>query len=276
VDTLALAKDGRIGPWARAYGRLAVPLAAVLAALAALRFGVMLTEAARSPGSIGIDYTTVIDGTNRWLHGGSPFAPRQLAGPYLQIGANLSDSGEFLYPPIALPFFAPFTVLPGICWWATPAVLFGAGLLRLRPARWTWPLLAFLALAGQSIPLVIAWNPTIWIVTFAVWAPFVGWTGPLVLLKPTVAPLALLGIRHRSWWITAGLLAIACVPFGSLWRDWLTAVTNMRTNGPPGFAFSLLQLPFLLLPFVAWLGRRSPPKRDPVATGELPSPSGTR
>ena len=72
------------------------------------------------------------------------------------------------------------------------------------------------------------------------------------------------------------LLAIACVPFGSLWRDWLTAVTNMRTNGPPGFAFSLLQLPFLLLPFVAWLGRRSPPKRDPVATGELASPSGTR
>ncbi len=273
---MTVARHARIDPWARAYGRLAVPLAAILAALAALRFGVMLAEAVRSPGSIGIDYTTVIDGTNRWLHGGSPFVARQLAGPYLQIGANANDSGEFLYPPIALPFFALFTVLPGFLWWATPAVLFVTGMLRLRPARWTWPVLALLVLVGQSIPLLIAWNPTIWIVTFAVWAPSLGWTGPLVLLKPTVAPLALLGIRHRSWWIAAGLLAIACVPFGSLWADWLTAVANMKTNGPPGPAFSLLQLPFLLLPAVAWLGRRPTTVRDPVVPAEVASTSGAR
>ncbi len=273
---MTMARHARIDPWARAYGRLAVPLAAILAALAALRFGIMLAEAARQPGSIGIDLRTVIDGADRWLHGGSPFVARQLAGPYLQIGANSSDSGEFLYPPIALPFFALFTVLPSVVWWAAPAVLFSAGLLRLRPARWTWPVLAFLVLVGQSIPLLIAWNPTIWIVTFAIWAPFLGWTGPIVLLKPTVAPLALLGIRRRSWWVSAGLMAVACLPFGSLWGDWVTAVTNMKTNGPPGLAFSLLQLPFLLIPVVAWLGRRDGPRREPAAATTAVPATGAR
>ena len=247
----------------RAYLRLSVPIAVVLIAIAALLLAQMIVEAARSPGAIGIDLTTVLDATRRWTSGSSPYLARQLAGPYQQIGANLADSGEMLYPPIALPFFAPFLVVPGLLWWAIPAMAAVAGLWQIRPARWSWPILALCILAGQSLPLIVAGNPTIWIVAAGLWAPSLGWPGPLILLKPSVAPLALLGIRRRSWSVAAALLAIASLPFGRLWADWYVAVTNLRVSGAGGILFSLHQLPILLIPVVAAVAR---PRRRNAAT----------
>ena len=257
---LALAPvPGRTPPgaslWA-AYCRLAGPAAAALVVFVLLRLALMAHEAAGIPGSVGIDYSGAMDGAHRWLAGDSPYLVRQLAGPYRTIGANLADSGEFLYPPVTLLLFAPFTILPAVLWWAVPLALTFAGLYRLRPARWSWPILALLASVGQSVPLVIAGNPTIWVVAAAIWAPATGWPGPLVLLKPSVAPFALLGITRRSWWIAAGLLTLACIPFGSLWVDWLHTIVNMQASGPEKVAYSLGQLPTLLVPLVAVLARR--------------------
>lgn len=246
----------------RAYAGLAAPVALAILLVGAIRLALMSAEAARLPGAIGIDYTTAMDAAHRWLSGSSPYLARQLAGPYKLIGANIADSGEMLYPPVVLPLYAAFSVGPAILWWAIPAALCAMGLRRARPARWTWPILALCLVVGQGIPLIIAGNPTIWVVAAALWAPSLGWPGPLILLKPSLAPLALLGIRHRSWWIGAGLLGIACLPFGSLWADWARSVVNMRTSSPAGVLYSLQQLPILLIPLIVaarvWTGARRP------------------
>jgi hypothetical protein len=239
----------------------------------------MLAEAAQSPGAIGIDLATATDAARRWLDGSSPYLGRQLAGPYDLVGSNTVDSGEMLYPPVALPFFAIFSILPAILWWTTPATLGIIGLWRAHPAGWTSPLLALCLVAGQGIPLMIAGNPTIWVVAAGLWAPSLGWPGPLLLLKPTVAPLALLGIRRRSWWVGAVLLGVTSLGFGALWVDWLRAILNMRTPGPGGILYSLQQLPILLIPvIVAATARRwDGDCRSRVnLSAQLPGDSGSR
>ena len=256
----------------RAYVRLSLPVAIGIAAIGCIRLVVMLSEAARLPGTIGIDLTTATDAAHRWLSGSSPYLARQLAGPYQLIGANPVDSGEMLYPPIALPMFAIFTALPAIVWWAIPAVLGVIGLFRTRPAAWTWPLLALCLFAGQGIPLMIAGNPTIWVVAGAIWAPSLGWPGPLLLLKPTVAPLALLGILRRSWWVSAAIVAVVSLGFGSLWVEWFHVVANMRAPGWGGILYSFQQLPILMIPLIVVAGAR--PKRTSEVEREAPADDG--
>ncbi len=75
---------------------------------------------------------------------------------------------------------------------------------------------------------------------------------PFVLLKPSLAPFALFGITCRSWWLGLAVFVAMSVPFGTLWRDWLVSVLNSRGGG---LLYSVLEIPILLLPLVAWAGR---------------------
>ena len=75
---------------------------------------------------------------------------------------------------------------------------------------------------------------------------------PFALLKPSLAPFALFGVNRRSWWLGALVLAVACVPFGALWGDWVASVANSRGGG---LLYSALEIPILLVPLVAWFGR---------------------
>jgi hypothetical protein len=77
---------------------------------------------------------------------------------------------------------------------------------------------------------------------------------PFVLVKPSLAPFALFGVRQRSWWIGLAVLVVLCVPFGRLWAEWVASVLNARGGG---LLYSSLEVPMLLLPLVAWLGRTS-------------------
>jgi hypothetical protein len=43
-----------------------------------------------------------------------------------------------------------------------------------------------------------------------------------------------------------------CLPFGAMWSEWITSVMN-STGG--GILYSTLEVPMLLLPLAAWLGR---------------------
>jgi hypothetical protein len=81
-------------------------------------------------------------------------------------------------------------------------------------------------------------------------------SAPFVLLKPSLAPFALFGLRRRSWWVGAAALVLLGLPFAALWADWLRTVAGSRGGG---VLYSSLEAPFLLLPLVAWLGRT----RDP-------------
>ena len=80
----------------------------------------------------------------------------------------------------------------------------------------------------------------------------IGWPGVFVLLKPSLAPFALAGIRRRSWWVAAlllGLLSLAMLP---LWLEYPAAIRNSDV----GATYSLQDIPPMLIPVVAWLGRR--------------------
>jgi hypothetical protein len=212
---------------------------------------------------MGVDYRLYRDATHLWLNGGPFYPSRQLTGPY-EI-----TPGDILYPPVAIWLFAPFAVpnrpevsiLAAAIWWAIPLLVTAWAVRRLRPAPWTWPLLALCATNPTVLLKVWTGNPVIWSTAALALATALPWrtTAPFALLKPSLAPFALFGARRRSWWVGAALLGLLSLPFGSLWPDWLTTLANSRGGG---VLYSSLEAPFLLLPLVAWLGRT----REPGAT----------
>jgi hypothetical protein len=220
-----------------------------------LLFVLIVPRALEQP--LGVDFTLYRDVAARWLAGGSYFEPYQLAGPY-EIRA-----GDVLYPPVGLWLFVPFAVLPAVAawllWWAVPIGATGWAIWRLRPRPAAWPLLA-LCLAWPTT-LLKTWtgNPVIWCVAALALGTLYRWPSVFVLLKTSLFPFALFGANRRSWWLALGGLVLLSLPFGALWGDWVASVVNSRGGG---VLYSTLEIPMLLLPLVAWLGRTA---REPAA-----------
>jgi len=220
----------------------------------------------------GVDFELYRDATARWLSGGPFYEPYQIAGPY-----EISP-GDILYPPVALWLFVPFSLVSGsspagalvaVAWWAIPLGATAFSIRVLRPRPLVWPLLALCASNPTTILKTWTGNPVLWsmaAIAIAAVSPS-RFTAPFVLLKPSLAPFALFGVRRRSWWLGAVALALLSLPFlaTGLWADWLTAVANSRGGG---LLYSSLEAPMLLLPLVAWVGRRrdrTAPSRPPPA-----------
>jgi hypothetical protein len=111
---------------------------------------------------------------------------------------------------------------------------------------------------GGSVSLILFGNPMLWTMAVVALGTRFGWPFALVLFKPTLAPFAVLGIRRRSWWLALAIGAVSLVAFGSLWTDWLTVLGNAR--GPlVNLAYSAHDVPLMLVPLVAWLGRNKRP-----------------
>jgi len=241
----------------RGVGARPALVAAVLVCLVPVGFVFFVPHPLEQP--FGVDFGLYRDVTARWIHGGPFFEPHQLAGPYEIV------PGDVLYPPTAIWLFAPWALAIAapwsaiaVLWWLLPLGATTVAVLALRPRPWTWPLLA--ACASNPTTLLKIWtgNPVMWSMA-ALALAVVGSTrvsAPFVLLKPSLAPFALFGIRDRSWWVGAALLVGLSLPFGGLWVDWLASLVNSRGGG---VLYSVLEAPFLLLPLIAWLGRSSPP-----------------
>jgi len=207
----------------------------------------------------GVDFDLYRNATSQWLSGGSFYEPYQLAGPY-DISA-----GDILYPPVALWLFAPFSVAEPsplaialeVLWWAIPLTVTAWAILVLQPRPLVWPLLALCASNPTTLLKTWTGNPVLWSMAALALAVATSsrFTAPFVLLKPSLAPFAVFGIRRRSWWAGAAVLALLSLPFVfmGLWGDWLRALANSRGGG---LLYSSLEAPMLLLPLVAWLGRR--------------------
>jgi hypothetical protein len=238
--------------WLELFDRRSVALAASAATiLLPLLFVLAIPDPLEQ--AVGIDFALYRDVAARWLAGGPFYEPHQLAGPYVVA------HGDILYPPVGLWLFVPFTVLPAFLWWAVPAALTVWAIGRVRPRPAVWPLMA-LCLAWPTTPLKI-WtgNPVIWAMAAMSVATVYRWAAPFALLKPSLFPFALFGIRERAWWIGLGVFFALCLPFGGLWVDWVASVLDSRGSGP---LYSVLEAPMLLLPIVAWAGRTrevSPP-----------------
>lgn len=237
VPTLSDRPVGSVTPRVRAV--------LLVVALGILVFPIVdLLRAAGKPnfnGYGGIDYDLYMNATRRWLDGGTFFQPYQLAGPYpIQMG-------DVLYPPTALWLFVPFTVLPAVLWWVIPLGITGTMIWRLRPAPVSWPFLTLCCFWPPFVARIVAGNPVMWVMAAVALGFLVRWAFVGVLLKPSLFPFALLGIRHRSWWIALAVVIAASIPFGSMWLDWVKAVTNSTA----GLFYSMQDIPILLLPVIA-------------------------
>jgi hypothetical protein len=240
-------------PWAapdiltnRPYRLLILTTTGVLLALA-LMSGILLFQIVYGNRvGIGVDFHQYLDHVARWQSTGQLYLPRQLAGP-----TTVMD-GDPLYPPTILWLLLPFTVLPEPIWWLIPTAIIAVALVRLRPAPWTWPLLAIIALWPRTPALFFYGNPGMWMVAFICLALWRSWAGPLILLKPSLAPFALLGFGRRSWFIALAIVVAASIPFGRLWLDYVTVLQNSDVP----LTYSLLDLPLALAPVIAFLGRR--------------------
>jgi hypothetical protein len=233
---------------ALARPRVALALSVAMFALPLL-FVLVVPHPLEQP--LGVDAALYRDATLRWLSGGSFYEPYQIAGPY-EIRA-----GDVLYPPVGLVLFVPFAVLPvaiaAIVWWAIPLGATGWAIRRLRPRPAVWPLLALCVAWPTTLLKTWTGNPVIWSMAAMALGVVYAWPSVVVLLKPSLAPFALFGAGRRSWWIAAFVLVLACVPFGGMWTDWVGSVVNSRGGG---LLYSALEIPMLLLPLIAWLGRR--------------------
>jgi hypothetical protein len=233
----------------RALGASIIPLTAAWLAAAAIHFAVLVAQLQDPASEIGIDRRLYLDATRRWLDTGQFYEWWQLSGPY---AIDPKIGGAVLYPPVCLVLFLPFLILPAIMWWLIPLGVSAWSIAEMRPARWTWPILAMLVWWPSTEEHLLWGNPAM----FALAALSVAlrghvWTAPAILLKPTLAPFAFVGVNQRSWWLALVALAAISVPFGALWIDWLHATLNITNQG---LSYNLPQWPLMLIPAVAWLG----------------------
>jgi hypothetical protein len=208
--------------------------------------GFLTLQGAAAAGRVGADLRLYLDATQQALQGHGFYAAHQLAGPYA-----IAD-GDILYPPLVIALFVPFLVLPAVLFWLIPLGIVGVVVVRHRPRPWTWPLLALgLAFPITSLKLVHG-NPVMWIAAAAALGTVWAWPAVLVLLKPSLAPFALIGAGRRSWWLALAILVVAALPFGALWLDYARVVLD--SHNPNGFLYSLDEVPFTLIPVIAWIG----------------------
>ena len=205
-------------------------------------------QAIAAAGDLWIDYGFYHDLGARWLADGTYYLPHQLAGPY-----QLSLMIDVLYPPSALLLFVPFSIAPPILWWAIPI---GVTLFVVRgwsPSTWVVGAALLLLAWPRATGAFLYGNTDIWAMAAIAAGLRWGWPAVFVVLKPSLALLALVGIAHRSWWV--GLLAfVVLVPATiGLWWDYLVVLTNVRGLGSD---YSLGSVPLLLVPVVLWAGRR--------------------
>ena len=189
----------------------------------------------------------------RWSQGGTWFFPEQVAGvPYEVI------QGHIMYPPVALAWLLPGAYLPDVLWYGVPIAVIAGVVLYQRPSVWGWAGIALCLGYPWSAPHLLAGNPGIWVAAACalgtIWRPAFA----LVLAKPSLAPFALIGVRHRGWWVIAGLGLLGSLLFLPMTIQWLGVVLNARGQFS-GLLYGLRDLGWMLLPLVAWWFGRFPP-----------------
>jgi hypothetical protein len=213
---------------------------------------------------VGADYQTYMSATRGWLDGRAFYPAAQTSGPYTLPDRPIRDATlqPILYPPTSLVLFVPFALAPPIlsviAWYAIPLLIVIAIVWSYRPRVWAWPVIAWCAMWTQTIWLVVSGNPAaLWATAAVALGTKYGWPALGVLLRPTLAPLALIGIHRRSWWIAAAVLAVVNLPLLGMWSDYVQSLLNLRGGTPE---YVLQHYVVAAIPLVAWLARSSWPR----------------
>lgn len=213
------------------------PLALALT-LAFTAFGVaegmfLAANVARPEITVGLDYRLYLGLAQQWLTTGTFYLPHQVVGPYS------ITFGDAMYPPTLLYLLVPFLYLHPVLWWGIPLAIIG---WNVRGAPWwAWPLLSALLVYPRTWAMLLYGTPTLWMLA----AIACGWSA-LALVKPTLAPVALLGVRDRRWWVTVAALVILTLPLP--WMDYIKAMAHARNEF--GLLYPLGELPIALVLFV--------------------------
>ena len=241
--------------------RLALFALTVLILIVAAFVAVAKFSAFASRGLVGIDLSLVSELGRRWAETGSQYAAFQLDGPYpYDQGAGTTDVAQMpgLYPPLAGPLFAVVRLLPPILWWA-PLLVIPAVLARWRPAPWAWPLLAACLAWPNTTSSIVAGNTAMWVAVFVTGGLNVGWPAALTLLKPTFAPLALIGVRSRSWYLVVAAMALGTLLMAQELARYLTVIQHQRGSSP---LYSVGDVPMMLIPIIGYLARSERSRRN--------------
>ncbi len=198
------------------------------------------------------DFAISIECARRWFNGDGFYLPFQFTGPYGIL------PGAELYPPPMLLLYLPWLVLPAVLWWVIPIGIASWVVWSWRPRLLAWAGIAICLAFPTTLAMVYLGNPGLWFVAATALATRFGWPGALILLKPTLAPFALLGIWRRSWWIALAGIAIAALVFLPMWPQYVAAMGNFRPPVSPWF-YSISQVPTMYIPVLAWLGRTREP-----------------
>jgi hypothetical protein len=228
------------------------PVAVVFVVVAVFMAGIELLGIVRvwdvAQITIASEYRTLTEATTRWLAGGPFYQPEQLAGPYGWQGDWI------LYPPPMLLLFVPLSLLPPPVWWIAPIGVTAWAIYRLRPRPLALGVIALCLANPTTISMVIWGNPAMLFVAALSLGVLYGWPAVVIFLKPTLAPFALFGSWRRSWWIALAAGIALSLAFLPMWIDYVAVVQN--GIGARGLAYSLAQVPVMLIPIAAWLGRR--------------------
>lgn len=220
--------------------------------------GFLVANSVNTIAAFGTDFNLYRVATHDWLTTGQFYPSWQLDGPYV---LSVERPG-ILYPPVVLVLLAPFAFLPDpvaiLAWWLVPLATTVLIVAAWRPALWAVAIMLACVAWGGSVSLILFGNPMLWTMAAVALGTRYGWPFALILFKPTLAPFAFLGARQRSWWLAIVVGAASLFAFGSLWMDWLTVLANAR--GPlVNLAYSLHDVPLMVVPLIAWLGRDKRP-----------------
>lgn len=190
----------------------------------------------------GTDHAIYMRQAHRILDGGPWYQPFQVAGPYT------ADRLPELYPPVAVVLMLPFALLPDVVWWAIPILVTGWIVASYRPSLLGWTLILALLTYPFTEYGIVAGNPALWVMMFTALGTRYRWPAVFAVLKPTLAPFALIGIRSRWWWVGLGVLVVGSLVLWSQTLDWLTSVRNLQTAD---YLYLSAHIPLCLIPIMA-------------------------
>ena len=240
--------------------RVALLVATGVIAVMAVALFIYLWNEETQLQNVGEDYRFYVSLGQRFLDTGVLYGERQLTGMPYHVEINVDN----LYPPPAILLFIPFVYLPAITWFAIPVLAVAATMWWFRPSLWTWPLIALCLLWPRTQDALIVGNSDIWSAAFVAAGTMLAWPSILGLFKPAFAPFALIGIRHRSWWVTLAIAVVVSLLFLPYWSQFITAATNWDLP----ITRSIANTPILFIPILAWVGRtrHRATRTEPVVT----------
>lgn len=200
--------------------------------------------------AIGGDLTYYASLARMLFTTGHWFPDKELHGPWLILHSGPLD---VLYPPAVAWIFAPFIWLPvGVLL----ALVIGVNLWLIRdwrPAPWTWPLMALCVLWPLTLLKGIGGTSSLFVMMALALGLRYRWPSVFILLKPSLFPFALLGIRSKWWWVGLAVLGLMSLPF--LRETLLYPQVILDSRNPDGALYSLTDVPMMAIPVIAWLGR---------------------